>query len=241
MVKSAFIASMMWLMTVSTIGCAEVLQGSVSTEEIGSNRIHRSAPTDGPATVELTQPDVSRSSGRIHRTANPPTRPSRGIDLDSFETQSPTEEKQTARELWATFDQVYQHSTETFDIGVDRNSKELVLAWEKWHKQFCETVYYRTCRRTSGTTAIGSATVRVRVTRDHKLSFELTDHSGSPFIAQAYSDCLQSMDGNPGLTFPAGSQRDDVSFSYQFMRATNIRPGYDWKHGDYETVRQEGD
>jgi hypothetical protein len=130
-------------------------------------------------------------------------------------------------------------SNRSFDIGADRNNRELVLAWERWHKQFVATIYYRTERSCIPTRAIGEARLAITVTKDHHISAQLISTRGSPVVAQCYTQGVLGLEGNPGLTFPSGSERDSVTFSYQYVQGHLPYSGYDWKHGDVETVRQE--
>ena len=126
-----------------------------------------------------------------------------------------------------------------FDLGVDANSKELVLAWEKWHKQISGSLYYRTWRRLAGASTSGSATLDIEVTKSGQLTANVIDQSGSPLVEQAYLDAANSLNGNPGLAFPTGSQRDAVSFTYTYKLSPFVHPGYDWKKNDFETIRDK--
>jgi hypothetical protein len=126
-----------------------------------------------------------------------------------------------------------------FDIGDDRNSELLRVAWELWHKQVSHELWVRTRRRTEISGLEGSARATITVYRDHRILSQITEADGSPFIAQAYSQAIASLHANDGLEFPSGSQRESVSFSYKFIQARNIIPGYDWKHGDVENIRHD--
>src|SRR6185437_7563254 len=54
-------------------------------------------------------------------------------------------------------------SPQNFDLGADRNSREMVLAWERWHHQLTKAIYtrWRAVNRTHG-----HALMRITVTRD---------------------------------------------------------------------------
>ena len=126
-----------------------------------------------------------------------------------------------------------------FDIGADRNIEDLRLAWERWHKQVSHELYIRTGRRALRSGLEGGARATIQVSRDHRISGQITETDGSPFVAQAYSQAISSLYMNDGLEFPAGSQRDSVSFSYKYIQGRNIVPGYDWQHGDVESIHHE--
>jgi hypothetical protein len=49
---------------------------------------------------------------------------------------------------------------------------------------------------------------------------------------------ISSLNGNPGLTFPAKSQRNSVSFEADYVAGANVQPGYSWVKNDYEKVRE---
>jgi hypothetical protein len=122
-----------------------------------------------------------------------------------------------------------------FDLGADAGSKELVLAWERWHQQLSKVIYERWTQRAD---CPGVATVRVTVTRDHQIHAEVLDsHGRSDFVA-GLMDAIEGINGNPGLTFPVGSQRQTVSYEADYIAGHNVTPGYSWVHNDYEVVHQ---
>ena len=159
------------------------------------------------------------------------------IDLDKFVPPPQLSHQNLAAR--ADVSDFTQLPTGAFDIGVDRNSQQLVLLWEAWHKQMSHALYLRTGKRVLFTQATGAARMQITVTRDHQITGEPLSASGDPRIAAAYFDAVQSLNGNPGLTFPPGSQRDFVTFSYQYIQGANVLPGYNWKHGDQESVQQD--
>lgn len=208
-----------------------ILKGTVTDGHAERRRIERDSSQDDVNNVDLTPtrgteiaPRPARNRHRIGREEPLPEKKvvvPKVVNLDA---------------LVAEFDESYKPTD--FDIGVDKNSAELVLAWERWHKQLCKTIYFRMARR-SATAGAGYATVYITVTRDHRITGELQMHSGNSAITSAYMDTIRSLNGNPGLTFPEKSQRNQVSFPYSVLRASNITPGYSWIKNDYETVRYE--
>jgi hypothetical protein len=122
-----------------------------------------------------------------------------------------------------------------FDLGSERGDRQLVLAWETWHHQISAAIYHRW-----GETADipGRAALRITVTRDRRLSIEVTRPSGNPAFDRTLREAIMSLDGNPGLTFPTASQRNVVSFEADYVASTNIQPGYSWVKNDYEKVHQ---
>lgn len=128
-----------------------------------------------------------------------------------------------------------QAANNKFDIGAERGSKTLTLAWEAWHKQLCAEIY---ARWQEVAMVRGRATMKVTVTRDHRVTAQITDPSGKPAFDRILLRVISSMDGNPGLTFPSGSQRQQVSFEADYVADSNVRGGYSWTKNDYETVRE---
>lgn len=51
-------------------------------------------------------------------------------------------------------------------------------------------------------------------------------------------DVVNSLDGNQGLSFPTGSNRQQVSFEADYIADSNVKGGYSWTKNDYETVQQ---
>lgn len=122
-----------------------------------------------------------------------------------------------------------------FDLGADRGSKELVLAWERWHHQLSQAIYSRWsdyCR------APGSATLRITVTRDRNIQVQMVHASGNPVFDQGLLDAIMSLNGNAGLTFPSQSQRRQVSLESDYIAGRNVNPGFSWVKDDYERVRE---
>ncbi len=122
-----------------------------------------------------------------------------------------------------------------FDLGAERNSKELTLAWEKWHKQFSQAIYERW---SSVADEPGRATVRVSVDRNRNIQIAFLNPSGSSRFDNKLRSVIESLNGNPGLTFPSKSQRPSVSFEADYIAAHNVTPGYSWVKNDYEKVRE---
>jgi len=127
-----------------------------------------------------------------------------------------------------------QAQNNKFDIGAERNSKQLTLAWEAWHKQLSSEIY---ARWQEVAMIRGRATMRVTVTRDHHVIAQLNSPSGNHRFDTTLLDVVNSLDGNPGLNFPSGSQRPQVSFEADYIADTNIKGGYSWTKNDYETVQ----
>lgn len=123
-----------------------------------------------------------------------------------------------------------------FDLGADRNSRELTLAWEAWHHQVSAEVY----RRWSEVACVpGSATLRLTVTRNRTITPVLVRPSGNPMFDRQLIETIMSLSGNPGLTFPSKSERTSVTFEADYVAATDIQPGYSWVKNDYEHVRHD--
>ncbi len=204
-----------------------VLKGGVRLEN-GSTRLARpsgnSAPTLSTADSVPVAPQRNTSlfasaqgSGLIDKTAFTalpaiPANPSSGRPLSG----------------------AAQAQNNKFDIGAERNSKQLTLAWEAWHKQLSSEIY---ARWQEVAMIRGRASMRVTVTRDHHVIAQLTSPSGNHRFDSTLLDVVNSLDGNPGLNFPTGSQRPQVSFEADYIADTNVKGGYSWTKNDYETVQ----
>lgn len=129
--------------------------------------------------------------------------------------------------------------------GVDASDKELVVAWEEWHKRLCSSIYHYWL--TYGNIP-GDGVVVLYVTKDGDVDFELQDFHVNPFeqftpqqrelFDQSVARTLQMLAHTDILTFPARSQRRDVTLStkFSFTEQDDGPQGYTWKKGDYERV-----
>lgn len=132
-------------------------------------------------------------------------------------------------------DNAFAQPPKNFDIGAERGSKELVLAWEKWHHQLSEAIYTRWQRVARDA---GKATLRVTITRDRRISAQIMRSNGGQAFDAVITEAIESLQNNPGLTFPEQSQRDHVSFEADYIAASHVKPGYSWVKNDYEKVNQ---
>jgi hypothetical protein len=122
-----------------------------------------------------------------------------------------------------------------FDLGAERGSKELTLAWEAWHHQLSHAVYLRWGQMAS---VPGQATLKILVTKDRHITPMMVHSSGNPEFDRGLMAAVRSLDGNPGLTFPSQSERSQVSLEADYIAATDIQPGFSWVKNDYEHVNQ---
>ncbi|MCC6978691.1 MAG: TonB C-terminal domain-containing protein [Candidatus Melainabacteria bacterium] len=122
-----------------------------------------------------------------------------------------------------------------FDVGAEKNSREMVLAWERWHKQLSEAIY---TRWSEAADTPGRATIRLTVTKNLQLLPVIVSSSGSRRFDDGLMEAITSLNGNPGLTFPRKSQREKVEFETDYVAATNVKSGYSWVKNDFEKVRE---
>lgn len=127
-------------------------------------------------------------------------------------------------------------SGDRFDIGADRNSRELTLAWEQWHKQLSKAIYDTWSAMVDHR---GRATLRVNVDRGRQITINVISSNGGSRFTDSLMAAIESLEGNAGLTFPTGSKRQMVSFEADYIADTDVQPGYSWVKGDYEKVRQD--
>lgn len=121
-----------------------------------------------------------------------------------------------------------------FDLGAERGSKELTLAWEAWHKQLSAAIYQTWSNIAS---VPGEATLSITVTRDHQITPRMVRSSGNYEFDRGLLAAVNALNGNPGLTFPGQSERQSVSFEADYVAATDIKPGYNWVKNDYERIQ----
>jgi hypothetical protein len=122
-----------------------------------------------------------------------------------------------------------------FEIGADRGSKELTVAWDAWHQQLSKEIYARWQELAYDR---GRATMRVTVTKDHHIFGQITNSSHNMRFDGTLTEVIRSLDMNPGLSFPSGSARQTVSFIADYVADTNVQGGYSWEKNDTEKVKQ---
>lgn len=124
----------------------------------------------------------------------------------------------------------------SFDLGPERESEEMVLAWERWHHQFSAELWkrwYATNRYK------GRAQIQVTVTRDLHITVECLKRRGCLEFENTILRAVNSLDLNPGLTFPAKSQRQSVTFITNILSGNDVPASYSWSKHDYETVKSK--
>lgn len=200
---------------------ADVLQGGVSKTGTMMLRLARPAPSNIPLVEDTAMPAVAPD----RRLSRAPSAPLTGL-VDTAKFARPVE----------NFKQGYAKSDNIpgFDLGADRGSRELKLAWEQWHKQFSKAIYDNWSKVADEP---GRATLRVQVTRNRDITIAVVSSTGSRRFDRVLINTIQALQGNPGLTFPTKSQRNVVAFEADYVAASNVDPGYSWVKDDYETVK----
>lgn len=205
------------------VGLAQPLQGGVRQDDY---RIRRGGGGDGTGTpdhsMRIQRPQAGRADDSpVNDLAF--SDPLKGI-VDTNQKKPLVESAEFA------------NLPKGFDIGAERESREMVLAWERWHKQFAGAVYSMWNRRAR---TPGRAVVRITVYRNRVLVPEIISLRGGPEYRRTIMSVFEDLNGNPGLTFPAKSQRDKVSFEAQYIADTDVDPGYSWLKGDVEKIRED--
>lgn len=206
---------------------AKVLEGSITKEGEGATRLTR--PSAANQSVADEAPPVAPP--RLARPAQPMTGL---VDTSSFSGGSGTARPDAMR-LGAVKTDDF-NLPRGFDLGAERGSHELTLAWEKWHKQLSQIIYERWSAIADEP---GRATVRVTVDRNRQIQVVFISSNGSGRFDRKLRSVIEGLNGNSGLTFPAKSQRPIVSFEADYIAAQNVTPGYSWVKGDYEKVREQ--
>lgn len=201
---------------------ADVLKGRVEQEDLRLHPAGNGTPMAAP--MRLARPSAAVASNALQGSA---------VDSSAFAPLMPGKVKQDALQGVAND---FAVPPKNFDIGAERGSKEMVLAWERWHKQLSEAIYTRWQRRVR---TPGKATIRVDVTRDRQIHAIILGTDGDSEFISSVMDAIEGLNGNPGLNFPAKSQRDRVSFEADYVAATNVNPGFSWVKNDYEKIRSD--
>jgi len=119
-------------------------------------------------------------------------------------------------------------------VDDEAQSREMILAWERWHKQLSGAIYERWSDIARHP---GVATVKITVTKNHNITADIMNSTGTPAFNSGLLASIQSLNGNPGLTFPSGSRRQIVTYQADYVAGRNVNPGYTWVKNDYERVR----
>ncbi len=229
---ASLLAASLTLMTVfGTAVDAKVLQGSASKDD---------------EILRLGRPDNSQSGGV---TSSAPLRLGRPMPAPDFRGKTITGLIDTSSFSLlvgrATRDdgklgllQPAQFGTipnSKFDLGTERGSRALTLAWEAWHKQLSAAVY----KTWSDIASVpGQATLSITVTKDHQITSRMVRSSGNFEFDHGLIAAVNALNGNPGLTFPNQSERQSVSFEADYVAATDIQPGFSWVKNDYEHIQK---
>ena len=215
--------SFIFLPTVQADG--EVLQGSVEEND---------------AITRLTRPNNDSGAGQMEQGSLRLTRPSNGaplnglVNTDKFSSPSNSDLKNDNPSLGLVQPNKFQDlSANKFDLGADRGSRELLIGWERWYKQLSGAIYSRWSQVAD---IPGHAIVRITVTNNLELNAILVKSSGSAAFDSGLINAIMTLNRNPGLTFPRGSERQSVSLESDYIAGTNIEPGYNWIRNDYEKV-----
>lgn len=207
-----------------TTSSAQKLQGGVQQDDF---RIRRNA--NGGSGRSAAEPSL-----RLQRpqSGNAQTSP-----VDDLAFTAPMQGKADSNQSKPLVESAeFANLPKGFDIGTERNSKEMALAWERWHKQFAGAVYSVWNRRAK---TPGRAVVKITVYRNRVIVPELLSIRGGPEFRHTLTSVFEDLNGNPGLTFPAKSARDKVSFEAQYIADTDVDPGYSWLKNDVEKIRQD--
>jgi hypothetical protein len=181
--------------------------------------------------VEEENYRLAPPSGRNKDIKANPLRLARNVPPDAEEDESDLAKPQTET-LKGIIDEFQPNS---FELGAERESKEMLLAWERWHHQFSAVLWQRWY---ASNRYKGRAQIKVSVTRDLHISVECLKRRGCLEFENTIIRAVNSLDLNPGLTFPAKSERQSVTFLTN-IHAGNVPASYTWSKSDFETVRKD--
>jgi hypothetical protein len=221
-----FAAGMSLFLHVSMPASADVLRGEVNKEEelMRISRPGSGAPNSDDLRLERLPPVA------------PPIMKGGLVDVGSFSNPLKGRAQSDDANLGAAASGKFGSIPESqFELGADRGSKELVLAWERWHHQLSQAIYTRWSEMCD---CPGAATLKITVTRDRSIQAVMVRSSGRPEFDKSLLAAIFSLNGNPGLTFPSKSQRQQVSLESDYIAGTNVNPGFSWVRNDYEKVHE---
>lgn len=164
---------------------------------------------------------------------------------NSVKKKTGADTKLAATSLTAMLDKgSFDTFAKTLQGTADGADKELVVAWEHWHKNLCSVIYQRwiDCGNIPG-----DASIDIHITRGGDVDFQLKDYSVNPteqfstnqkeMFEHAVGRTLQLVDPI-ALSFPARSQRNEVNLTTKFTYSDREDgpQGYTWKRDDVERV-----
>ncbi len=209
----------------SALADGEVLKGGVQEND---------------SITRLTRPNTNQGSNqsdslRLGRPTAGVTGPLSGM-VDASQFSKPLNGKAESAGMGLVRPDEFKNlSAQKFDLGADRGSKELLIGWERWYKQLSAAIYNRWSQVAS---VSGHAVVRLTVTRDRILNAVMVQSSGNSEFDSGLIQAILSLNGNPGLSFPSGSQRQAVVLESDYIAGSNIDPGYSWIRNDVEKVNE---
>lgn len=136
---------------------------------------------------------------------------------------------------------------ETKAAEADQKDRDLMIAWDAWHKRVCEAIQRNWVAEPH--IPHGDERVAVNITKDGRVHFHMINYhhqttSSELFDTQreheiefeaAVANTLRGIERKKVLTFPNGSLRKQVEFTARFQTDAD-QEGYTWKQGDYERV-----
>lgn len=127
----------------------------------------------------------------------------------------------------------------------DGANKDLIIAWENWHKTVCANIYQQW--KNENPTA-GSSVVLIKVSRLGNVSYSVQNLFVNGYDSQqadqnrqafqsAIAHAVDSIDRRL-LRFPNGSQRSEVVLTATFAHSDQAfaPDGFDWKRNDFENL-----
>ena len=231
------------LLLMANVARADVLQGNVEKEDDGT-RLARPGGNIGGMMQSNAQSNMPPAF-RLGRPMPAPDfrsgRPLAGlVDTAGFNAPLRGGATDAGGRLGlvqpAQFDEsANANANSKFDLGAERGDRALVLAWERWHHQLSQAIYDRWSEVANRP---GSATLKIVVYKNRQLVPVMVRSSGNENFDRDLIASVMSLNNNPGLSFPAKSLRNQVTFEADYVASTNIKPGFSWVKNDYEKVHE---
>jgi hypothetical protein len=122
------------------------------------------------------------------------------------------------------------------ELESERDSQEMVIAWEAWHKRVSGAIYERW---TSTHPRPGSARLKITITKHGDVDVSILTSSGDQRFDDDLLAQVKQIERAPVLQFPEHSTRHAMTIGIKCTASPTVSSGYGWKKDDYERIKVE--
>lgn len=185
--------------------------------------VDQGQPESYPAPIQIPEsypPPIQIPNGENFGVKNDPSKIKGGSGPFDAAGSSPSK---------ATVENLKKKTTiqEQLDQDPDTSNERLLLSWDEWHKRVAEAIFIRfDAYAQKAFTRPLSCQAAYTVTRDRQITnVRLLQKSPNTVFNSMLLLVLKSMNGNPILDYPAGSQRLSVEKTGTFAVGVGRRGG----------------